>query len=293
MRRLLIALALIFALTLFARLPGYAPISHRFFANAPAQQVEIMAHGAGQGVAPTNTLLALKTAAADGADVLEVDVQLTRDNILVLHHDDTLDRTTDLTGPVSALTWAEIAAQDRGGKTTLGGVTFDGQATKVARLDDALALFPRARWNIELKNDSAIAATKLCQAITRFDMGNRVLVASFHEGAMRAFRQACPRVATSMTPSEIRTFLIAAHLRLSRFVKTSAVAVQVPVAGGGFDLTNARFIDALKHRGIKVHYWTINESAQMEALIDKGADGLLTDYVSRGLAAAGRSKPRG
>ena len=272
-------------------LPGYTPANRAFFVNVAPGTVEILAHGAGQGVAPTNTLLALKTAQAAGADILEVDVQLTKDNVLVLHHDDTLDRTTALTGPVSAMTWAQIAAQDNGEDITLNGVAFKGNDTKVARLDDALATFPQARWTIEIKNDSAIAALQLCRSIRRAGLLQAVLVPSFHEKAMIEFRRVCPEVATAMTPNEIRLFVLAAHLRVSRFVNTPAVAVQVPVAAGGFDLTNPQFVAALKARNIKLHYWTINEPTQMDALINAGANGLLTDFVELGKAAVARAKP--
>lgn len=281
-------IALICGAGLISAIPGYQPVSHAFFATVPAGKVEILAHGAGQGVAPTNTLLALRTAAAQGAGVLEIDVQLTRDNVLVLHHDDTLDRTTDLTGAVAAKTWAEILAQDKGAATMLEGKLFSGDATKVARLDAALAAFPTARWNIEIKNDSDVAGDQLCKLVKSSNAVDRVLVASFHDEAMRHFRAICPNVATSMAPDEIRMFVIAAHLRLSRFIKTPAVAVQVPDAAGGFNLTDKRFVDALKARNIKLHYWTINDPAQMDALIKAGADGLLTDYVARGQAAVAR-----
>lgn len=265
-----------------ALLPGQKPAKHMFFSVQAAGQVEILAHSGGQGVAPTNTLLALQTATQDGADVLEIDVQLTKDNVLVLHHDDTLDATTDLSGPVASLTWAHIAARDHGGAVLMNGRTFSGAATKVARLDDVLAALPNRRWNIEIKNDSSIGANQTCQSIKRAGLTNKVLIASFHDKAMAAFRAACPQVATSMAPNEIRTFVIAAHLHLARFVKTPAVSVQVPVAAGGFDLTNARFVAAIKARNIKLHYWTINEPPQMRVLIDAGADGLLTDFVVRG-----------
>jgi glycerophosphoryl diester phosphodiesterase len=299
MKRLsLVFVGLCFVAGIVALLPGYEPVLHAFFKTTPPGTVEILAHGGGQGVAPTNTLLALKTAQESGADVLEVDVQLTRDNVLVLHHDDTLDRTTDLSGPVASLTWAQISARDKGGETNVGGMTFSGEATKVARLDDVLPQFPGVRWNIELKTDSAIAAQELCKSIKRAGLVEAVLVPSFHDQAMAEFRRVCPLVATSMAPNEIRTFVIASHLRLARFVKTPAAAVQVPVAAGGFDLTNPRFVAALKARNIKLHYWTINEPGQMDALIKVGADGLLTDFVvrgqearQRGLHALGPSRP--
>ena len=251
-----------------------------------SNQVEIFAHGAGQGVAPTNTLLALETAFASGADALEIDVQLTRDNELVLHHDDTLDRTTDLSGPVADMTWAQIEAADKGSAVTIAGQRFADADTKVVRLDTALIALPAARWNIEIKNDSAIAASEACKAISNAGLVNAVLVASFHNKAMKEFRRLCPRVATSMAQEEVRLFLLASKVGLSRFVKTSAVAVQVPVEGGGFDLTNPRFVAALKARNIKLHYWTINEPTQMRLLINAGADGLLTDFVVRAQGVA-------
>jgi glycerophosphoryl diester phosphodiesterase len=265
-----------------ALLPGLTPAKPTFFSAQMQGQVDILAHGGGQGVAPTNTLRALQTAIRDGADVLEIDVQLTKDNVLVVHHDDTLDRTTDLSGPIASFTWAQIEALDEGAAVLIDGRTFSGAATKVARLDDVLAALPNQRWNIEIKNNSSVGADQTCQSIKRAGLVKAVLVASFHDKAMASFRAACPQVATSMAPHEIRTFVIAAHLRLARFVKTPAVAVQVPVAAGGFDLTDARFVAALKARNIKLHYWTINDPQQMQALIDAGGDGLLTDYVLRG-----------
>lgn len=261
-------------------LPGYPAPSHPYFANTSIGQVDILAHGAGQGVAPTNTRKAIDVAVAQRADIVEVDVQLTADNVLVLHHDDTLDRTTDLTGPVGKKTWAQIAQEDQGAITLIGGQRFSGADTKVAKLEEALVDFPNVRWNIEIKNDGTIGAEKLCQLIKALGLQSKVLVASFHDEAIAHFREICPSVATSMAPREIRTFVIAAHMRLSRFVPTPAVAVQVPVFAGGFDLTNKRIVTALKARGIKLHYWTINDGAQMDDLIALGADGLLTDYVA-------------
>jgi glycerophosphoryl diester phosphodiesterase len=287
--KILISLALVACVVVIVALPGYAPAQHAFFANQQSGSVEILAHGAGQGVAPTNTLVALKQAFDDGADILEIDVQLTKDNVLVLHHDDTLDRTTNLSGAIADLTWSQIASQDKGGALQIGGRSFAGADTSVARLDTALAAFPNARWNIEIKNDLPMAAQQLCAEIKRAGLTNAVLVPSFHDKAMAEFRRQCPDVATSMAPNEIRMFVIAAHLGLSRFVKTPAVAVQVPVSAGGFDLTNPRFVAALKARNIKLHYWTINEPAQMETLIKAGADGLLTDFVTRGRAVRQRA----
>lgn len=263
--------------------PGPAKVNHPYFDGAPFDRSEILAHGGGQGAAPQNTLLALETALAMGADVLEVDVQMTGDGILILRHDDTLDRTTDMTGPISEKTWTEISQADAGAKTNIEGVSFAGRGIGVPRLDNALEAFPEARWIIEIKNDTELAPRALCEIISTTGTQERVLVGSFHDAAMKSFRKACPAVATSYSTSEVRNFVLASRVGLSRFVWSPGVAIQVPVEASGLDLTHPRFIHAAKARGLRIQYWTINERDDMRTLLAEGANGLITDYVDRGV----------
>ena len=119
--------------------------------------------------------------------------------------------------------------------------------------------------------------------VLRFSSRGQVeLSIDFHDAAMTRFRTECPAVATSMASNEVRNFVIAARVGLSRFVRTPAVAMQIPLAAEGIDLTHPRVIDAAKARGIKLHYWTINDPSDLSHLIEIGADGLITDYVDRG-----------
>lgn len=263
--------------------------SHIYFADAPSDRAEIIAHGAGQGHAPPNTLLALDTARQMGADVLEVDVQQTRDGVLILRHDDTLDRTTDLKGLIADMDWAEIARADAGATWTVDGNSFADRDIKVPTLEQALAAFPDARWIIEIKNDTARAATAMCAEIQSAAAQSRVLVASFHDAAMMTFRDQCPTVATSASSREVRDFVIAARLGLSRFVPTPAVSLQIPTQSNGLDLTHPRVMAAAQARGIRVQYWTINDRAEIERLLAAGADGVMTDYVDRGRIALSKT----
>ncbi|WP_395629971.1 glycerophosphodiester phosphodiesterase [Aquidulcibacter sp.] len=281
MRRRWIFLALTgIALTVVAAWPAPAPVSHQYFAGLQPAFVENIAHGGGQGHAPPNTLEALQLADEMGADVLEIDLQLTKDGVLVLHHDDTLDRITDMKGPIAAKTWAELQKADSGYHTVIDGQSFRGKGIKIARLEEAFTRFPSKRWVIEIKNDNE-ASNRLCALISQFNQSNRVIVASFHDGAMKTFRKACPKVATAYSGDEVRVFLIASHLRLSRFVQSPGVALQIPTFAAGFDLTDPHFVSTAKSRGLKVQYWTINDPKEMRHLIERKADGIMTDYVDR------------
>lgn len=285
-RALIYVLGAVCVATLVVSLWPAPPVkSHIYFAGAPSDRAEIIAHGAGQGHAPPNTLLALETAQRMGADVLEVDVQQTKDGVLILRHDDTLDRTTDLTGVIADMDWVEISRADAGATWVVDGNSFAGRDIKVPKLEHALAAFPDARWIIEIKNDTPRAATAMCAEIKSAGAQSRVLIASFHDEAMATFRAECPAVATSASSREVRDFVIAARLGLSRFVSMPATALQVPTQSNGLDLTHPRVIAAAKARGIRIQYWTINDPAEIERLLAAGADGVMTDYVDRGRAA--------
>ena len=261
--------------------PAPGKVSHIYFGEAPDRRTDIIAHGGGLGHAPPNTVLALGKALDMGADILEVDVQQTRDGVMILRHDDTLDRTTDMTGLIADHAWSELARANAGARTVIDARSFADLGITIPRLDDVLAAFPDARWVLEIKNDTESAANAMCLAIRGARAEARVLVGSFHDHAMQQFRSACPAVATSASSGEVRTFVIAARLGLSRFVDMQAVALQLPVSAEGLDLTHPRILDAAHTRGLRVQYWTVNETEEIQRLIEAGADGLITDYVDR------------
>ena len=292
MRRRWVLLALTgIALAMVTAWPTPAPVSHPYFAELQRAAVENIAHGGGQGHAPPNTLEALQLADAMGADVLEIDLQITKDGVLVLHHDDTLDRITDMKGPIADKTWAELQKADSGYHTVIDGQLFRGKGVKIARLEQAFTRFPSKRWVIEIKNDTEAASNRLCALISQFNETNRVIVASFHDAAMRTFRKACPKVATAYSGDEVRLSLIASHLRLSRFVQSPGVALQIPISAAGFDLTDPHFVRTAKSRGLKVQYWTINDPKEMRRLVGRKADGIMTDYVDRFKQALEPARP--
>ncbi len=262
--------------------PAPTPVSHPYFDDVPNGQVEIIAHGGGLGHAPPNTIFALQRAVQMGADVLEADVQQTKDGVLILRHDDTLDRTTDMTGLIADYDWADLAEADAGARTEIHEMSFADMGIVIPRLDAALAQFPDARWILEIKNDTDAAAEAMCETIQAAGAEIRILVGSFHDRAMRSFRRACPEVATSMSSGEVRNFVLAARVGASRLIQTKAVAMQIPTSAAGLDLSHPRVLNAAHTRGFRVQYWTINDTSEMDQLLEAGADGLITDFVDLG-----------
>ena len=247
---------------------GRAPLSdmrlpHIYFANVPDDKVEIIAHRGGNPDLGENSLVALTKASELGADILEIDLQQTKDGILVLLHDDRLERTTVLTGLIADKSFAEVK-------------------DVVDRLEDVFQALSTERFMIELKPNNKNVADQLCKLTKQYELEKQVLVASWHKTPIEHFRQVCPRVATSMYEREAIRFVLSSYLGLGDLFSTKAVALQAPLRYKLFDLfeldiTDDRIFATAKNLNIKLHYWTINDRQDAQMLVEKGANGIITD----------------
>jgi len=247
---------------------------HPFFRDEKPG-VQVIAHRGGAGLRPENTLAAFLHAAQLGADVLEMDVRLTADAAIVVIHDATVDRTTDGSGAVAGLTLERLRALDAGYRWSAdGGKTFPyrGRGLRVPALEEVFERVPAARMVVEMKQFAPPSAAALCALIRRAGMQRKVLVASFANDALRAFRDACPEVATSMSAFEARLFVM-----LRGFYAPAAVALQVPDRMRETVLVTPELLATARGRNLKLHAWTVNDDARLRELVRLGVDGIMTD----------------
>ncbi len=263
---------------------------HPFFAQFEEYPL-VMAHQGGNGLWPDNTRYAFERAVDLGVDVLEMDIHSTADDVLVVIHDSTVDRTTDGSGAVHDLTLPELQALDAGYRWTPdSGQTwpYRGQGIIVPTLEELFVAFPDMPMNVEIKQAEPSIAVSLCRLIREQGMAEKVLVVSFHEEATQEFRKACPEVVTGATQNEVITIFALSKPFLERVYTPGAGAVQVPEYRSGLHVITPRFVDAAHNRGLQVHAWTINDEADMRRLTDLGVDGIITDYPDRLLQLLGR-----
>jgi glycerophosphoryl diester phosphodiesterase len=290
-----IALVLALAYLVMALRSQPVPV-HPFFAGQ--QGVQVIAHQGGERLRPSNTMVSFQHAMELGVDILEMDIHATQDGVLVAIHDDTVDRTTDGAGKVKELTFAEIQQLDAGHYwSNDDGVTYPyrGQGIQISALSEVFEAFPGMRMNIEIKQVDPPIAEPLCQMIRHYGQSERVLVASFRQEAMLAFRAVCPEVATSMVQAEIQPFWIWNQFGLAAVHQTpaNAHAFQVPLRSrlpvlGQVDVLSPRFMRAAHRHNIQVHAWTIDDPEVMSRLIEMGIDGIITDRPDLMLELLGR-----
>ncbi len=240
----------------------------------------IFAHRGGRSLGPENTSYTFEKALASGAHVLELDTRLTRDGHLVVIHDATVDRTTDGVGEVNKLSLEEVGRLDAAFNfSTDGGRTYPlrNSGVTIPSLAEVFRRFPSAAINIELKDDSLVAADTLCRLIPEHGMTGKVIVASFHSNVIRHFRSICPDTPTAASVREVWLFTFLSKLRLEGLYRPRASVLQVPEKAYGIHLVTRRFIDAAHNRGLKVHVWNVNHPGKIQEYFGMGVDGIMTD----------------
>ncbi len=218
----------------------------------------MFAHRGGAALAPENTLAAFANGMALGADGIELDVRVSRDGRVVVHHDQTLERTTRLQGPVAHFTADELAKEN------------------VPELRTVLREWRDARLIIELKVNRPEFGRLVLEELRKADAVDRVCVGSFGVTVLRALRRAEPRLATTAAREEVRLALYRSWLGWP-VSHPSWAGYQVPEHAGATRVVSKRFVDHAHRAGLGVQVWTVNAAPDGQRLLNWGVDALITD----------------
>lgn len=229
----------------------------------------VCAHRGASGVAPENTIASIQAALDSGAMMVELDVQVTRDNALVVFHDDQLDRTTDGRGRISDRTLEEVKALD-------AGSWFDAKFTNetIPLLAEALELVRgRAYVNIEIKPliasvESATNINAIVQTVIDAQMSAHTVFASFDHHALLYIKSIAPHLKTIAlnVPDDQRLPHEVVHECLAEGYGCSLE-----------ELTIERVEDCLAHR-IPIGVYTVNSPTELEYVLELGVQGAVSNY---------------
>ncbi len=276
---ILVFFMLLAALLLGLRLGSRPAPKHPFFAQFD-QYPLVIAHQGGNRIGPDETLHTYEKAVGLGVDILEGDLHITADGVLVLMHDETVDRTTNGSGLIEEMTLAELKQLDAAYRWTPDdGTTYPyrGQGIIVPTLEELFDTFPGFPVNLEIKKTERSIAQPLCDLLRAYDMQEKALIASFHDERMAEFRDICPEVATSGSKGEVTKFVILNYAFLGGFYAPNEYALQVPERDSGILIVRPGFISGAKRRNMQVHVWTPNTAEELQHFIDIGVDGIITD----------------
>lgn len=211
-----------------------------------------------------NSLPAFRRAWSEGFHYLETDVQVTSDGVVVVHHDPTLDRSTDSAGVISELPWSQVR------QARINGVE------PVSRLEDVLEELPGAYFNIDVKTDAAVEP--FVDVVNRTGTVDRVAAASFSSGRLARIRKLLgDRIAMAMGPASTAAIWLNARSPVRLPLRIKGNMAQVPLIYKGIPVIRKEFVESAHRSDVEVHVWTIDDAEQMQGLLGIGVDGLVTD----------------
>lgn len=265
-----------------------------------SRRVLAIAHAGGEDEAPHSTMYAFKRAASLGVEVLEGDVRLTADDVLVVHHDATVDATTDGTGRVDEMSYAELFALDHGYKYTpyrwscgdcpVDDYVFRGVRTgakpapagyaatdfTIPTAESMFTTFPDRYLDLEIKESgdpARRAADALIELVRKYDAADRTVFVSFDDEIVQYVRDQFPEAITSPGLGGVTDFY------LDRQPQPQHAILQVPPTYGEIQVVDAQFVDDAHAAGLAVWVWMDTKEQESAAfyqqLLDWGVDGIL------------------
>ncbi|MBU1075400.1 glycerophosphodiester phosphodiesterase [Patescibacteria group bacterium] len=235
-------------------------------------------HRGACGYEPENTLISFKKAIELGADMIELDVHLTKDNEVVVIHDETLNRTTNGKGGLREKDLSEIKSYRTKEK--------DQEIPTLQELIDEVK--DKVEINIEIKlEDTAMEVVKI---VKRNGIEKNVVISSNHAKQLRAVKDAAPDVRTALLYYATKTdrglpvlvfFARIAFCCIKKLISKRLKQAQAEYLNLTHFLTKKKFIDELHELGYKVNIWTVNKAKTIEKMKKIGVDGIITNYPDR------------
>lgn len=252
-------------------------MKHPFFQGVKAPMH--ISHRGGAALMPENTLVAFENAVRlYRTDMLEIDVQATKDGEIVVHHDLMVDRCTDGTGPVAAYTFAELSKLDAAFHFTPNdGATFPlrGSGVQVPRLVDVLRLFPKLRFNIELKTADALGG--FVELLKKEGAIGRVCCGSEHDEIAEELSAALPDALMFYPRNALTAFILPMKAGEPPKDDPRYTVLDMPLYFQDVRLFDAALRDEAARREKWINVWTVDDPNDMRAVIDQGVGGVMTD----------------
>lgn len=238
-----------------------------------------VSHRGGAGLAPENTIEACRLALERYAtQMLELDLQITRDGVLVVAHDETVERCTDGTGRIENMTLLEVQALDAGCRFTLHGESpWRGKGVRIPTLSDVLRCFPELRLNLELKVDRPGIEDVLAETLRRERAVGRVCCGSEHDALAARIAEVLPEACHFYPPTAASQFILAVRSGQTPPRDERWHVLDIPLHYGEMRLVDAVLVDAARQTERWINVWTIDDPEEMRALVADGVGGIMTD----------------
>jgi glycerophosphoryl diester phosphodiesterase len=260
---------------------------YEYYVPGKHKKVEIQGHRGAPGVLPENTLAAFKYAIENNIYVLELDLQITKDNQIIIYHDKSINTEIcdGFSKPIKTLSLKEVKEYDCGSKKN---IKFPNQQTvpgeKIPTFIELINLiqteykYKNIKMNIEIKTDTSLDtddevynfSNTLIDILHKYNIAYDVIIQSFDIRALKDVKEIDPSIKTS--------YLVKDKLpNIDSLINTSK-QLGVKIISPEYNLLDKQIVKKLQENGFEVLPWTINDTSVIKQYVEYGVDGIITDY---------------
>ena len=236
------------------------------------QMTKVFAHRGASGYAPENTLEAFALAGEQGAQGIELDVQLTKDGEVVVIHDETIDRVSTGKGAVRDYTLEELR------RFSFHNHKKEYEGVQIPTLREVLEQVKPGGMEVNIELKTGIywypgLEEKTVELVKAAGMENRVIYSSFNHYRVQKILELDAEAETAYLYSDVL-------LNVENYAKNTGVCGLHPAV---YHLKMADFLESYRRSGLKVRVWTVNDEADMRQFIEKDLEAVITNYPDRAL----------
>tara|TARA_B100000700_G_scaffold113605_1_gene127671 strand:- start:2682 stop:3476 length:795 start_codon:yes stop_codon:yes gene_type:complete len=233
----------------------------------------VLPHRGGMDIVPENTLEALQYSDRNKFTHFETDLRISKDGVVFLHHDETLNRTTSAEGKVSDYLWHDLLKINAGEKFYEKN-NIKGKSTVFISLEDALSNFSNMKFNLDLKQSGM--ERRVLDIIMDSNASERTLVSSFSPMRLRKFQE-INRYNIAISASIKQNLQAMFNSKFFRLWSIQVQALQIPIRWKGIKVLTKNLVEYAHSKNIQVHVWTVNDLKVLEECLEIGCDGIMTD----------------
>ncbi|MES2769361.1 MAG: glycerophosphodiester phosphodiesterase [Bdellovibrionota bacterium] len=243
-------------------------------------EIEVIAHRGGAIESPENTLFAFENAVTVSPKViLELDIHYTKDQQIVIHHDDLLERTTNGTGLLKNQTLEELRKLDAAYnfKDENGQLSMRGKNIKIPTIIELFDKYPDTRMIIEIKPNERELAKDLYALAKKYNRLDKTIMGSEHSRVVQYLRTLDKNILTTAAKDEVLRTIMLLNIHLQSFDAMKADAYCIPESSSGIQVLSHGLLEEINRRHKKAYIWTINDTEDMKRLIKENVHGIITD----------------
>lgn len=242
--------------------------------NSPLRnQFELIAYRGGAAERPENTMEAFSHALSLSAHlVIDLDLQFAKDQTVVVIHDDTLDRTTNGSGPVSDYSMTELKQLDAGFHflDASGEHAFRGKGVNLPTLEEVFGEYPETRFILDIRKNDSKHIERIIQTVEAANASDRVIVVSELDEVINTSREFRPDWIYGAPTNEVRMVVFGSQSPVSP-------VFMIPESYKGVQVLSAELLRKLHQHGTQAWIWTVDEPDAFLRLKEMGVDGIFTN----------------